>query len=318
MEVTLFPNFLIVGAAKCGTTSLYHHLYLHPDVYMSPIKEPNHFSTDIDPAAFSPEYKLHEQIKRLNVHEYVNGNMEQQHWEAYVHDREDYKKLFRFAKNKKAIGEISNSYLFSSVAAKKIHDEFPEMKIIMVLRNPVDRAYSHYLANVRDGQTTLSFRKELEKDATKKQKGWGKSHVYFESGLYYEQVKRYIDLFPADQRRIFLYDDLKKDTTGLVQQLFLFLGINQQITINEREKHNEAKLPKSKWLIRLLTRLGIKRRLFHLLPQHWQSSVKNSFFSSAPIPKMEINDRKWLLEQYKSDIEKLAVLIGRDLSSWIN
>src|SRR5688572_14646371 len=113
METSLMPapNFLVVGAAKCGSTSLYHYLKQHPEAYMSPLKEPNHFSTDIDPEKFSPEYKLHEKQKNLDVKKYVNSDLLTEEWEAYVHDREDYLKLFRFATGKKAIGEISNAYL---------------------------------------------------------------------------------------------------------------------------------------------------------------------------------------------------------------
>ncbi len=316
MEVTPFPNFLVVGAAKCGTTSLYHYLVRHPQVYMCPIKEPNHFSTDIDPVNFSPEYKQIEKEKRINIKEYVNSDFRVKHWGSYVHDREDYTKLFRFAKDKKAIGEISNSYLFSAVAAKNIHDEFPEMKIVMVLRNPVERVYSHYLANLRDGKTILSFRKELEKDAAKTEKGWAISHTYLEMGLYHDQVQRYLQLFPENQIRIYLYDDLKKDTPGLVRNLFAFLGISTDSNINFSEKHNEAKMPKNRFLVHLLTRIGIKRRLLHLLPEKWQTPVKSAFFSDSPVPKMTAEDRNWLIDFYKEDIAKLSDLIHRDLSSW--
>ena len=98
----ILPNFLVIGAAKCGTTSLYHYLKQHPDVYMSPIKEPNYFCTDIRPVNFSHEYKVHEDEKNLNVHKYVRGDMSELHWEAYVDNETDYKLLFKFAEGKNA------------------------------------------------------------------------------------------------------------------------------------------------------------------------------------------------------------------------
>ena len=178
------PNFLVIGAAKCGTTSLYHYLRQHPDVYMSPIKEPNHFSTDIQPSDFSSEYKLYEKSKNLDIEKFVNGDMKEDQWGAYVHNKEQYLKLFRFAGNKKAIGEISNSYLYSNVAATQIRNEYPDMKIVAILRQPAERAYSHYMANLRDGRTVLPFRQEVEKDDAKIKHGWGISHLYYELGRY--------------------------------------------------------------------------------------------------------------------------------------
>ncbi len=79
-SVTPFPNFLVVGAAKCGSTSLYHYLKQHPQVYMSPLKEPNHFSTDINPASFSEDYILHEKMKNLDIRRYVNSEVLTEEW----------------------------------------------------------------------------------------------------------------------------------------------------------------------------------------------------------------------------------------------
>ncbi|CAN5399610.1 sulfotransferase [soil metagenome] len=315
----LMPNFLIVGAAKCGTTSLYHYLLQHPDVYMSPIKEPNHFSTDILPEKFSPMYLQHEKEKRLNIREYVNGPMlaSRKVWGAYVHDSEDYQKLFKFAAGKKAIGEISNSYLFSNVAADRIRKEFPDMKIVMILRQPAERAYSHYMANLRDGRTVLSFRDELEDDAAKSEKGWGISHVYYELGLYSKQVQRYLNNFPADQVNIFLFDDLKKDTAGVAKNLFNYLNIPDNINLNYTERRNEALMPKNKHLVRWLTKTGIKKRLLHIFPEKRQEAIKGLFFSKKAVPKLSMEDRKWLTEKYRTDILELEKIINRDLSAWL-
>lgn len=313
-----FPDFLVVGAAKCGTTSLYHYLKQHQQVYMSPIKEPNHFSTDIKPAEFSPEYKLHEKVKNLNVSEYVRSDMKKEVWGAYVQDEEEYKMLFRFAGDSKAIGEISNSYLYSDVAAANIFKKYPAMKIIMILRQPAERAWSHYLANVRDGKTTLAFREELRIDASKKEKGWGKSHLYHELGLYSEQVKRYLDLFPAEQLKIYLYDDLRHDREKLVRSLFEFLGITINAPIDFHQRYNEARIPKSPALVHLLTRMGIKRKLLHAFPEKWQGSVKSAFFSSTPAPRLSKQDKQALTHFYKEDIQKLSVLLNRDLSMWLH
>ncbi len=315
---TIRPNFVVAGAAKCGTTSLYHYLKQHPDVYMSPIKETNHFSQDIRPENFSAEYKTYERAKNLDIEQFVNSDMTGDQWGAYILNREHYLKLFRFASGKKAIGEISNSYLYSSVAAQNIRNDFPDMKVVMILRQPAERAYSHYLANLRDGRTTLPFRPEVEHDDAKQHHGWSISHLYFELGCYADQVERFQKLFPASQLRIYLFDDLKNNNRALVKDLFDFLGLRQDVTINFDEKFNEARIPKNPGLIKFITQLGIKRRIFRALPKGWQKGVKDSFFKEGKVPKLSIEDRKWMTGRYVDDIHKLEKLINKDLSHWLS
>ena len=312
-----FPTFLVVGAAKCGSTSLYHYLRQHPEVYMSPLKEPNHFSTDIDPANFSEEYKLHEKSKNLDLQKYLNSNLSTEEWEAYIHDRKDYLKLFRFAKGRKAIGEISNSYLFSKTAAENIHREFPDMKIVMILRQPAERAYSHYLANLRDGKTVLHFREEVEKDDAKPLHGWGISHGYYEFGLYYEQVKRYLEIFPPAQIKIIFSEQLKSDNREVMTDLFRFIGVETVVAINYKEKFNEARVPRNAHLIKFLTDTGLKRKIFRTLPEKIQGRVKASFFSKDPVPVMSTEDRGWMNSRYRADIVKLSQLLQKNLDHWL-
>jgi hypothetical protein len=312
----ILPNFLVIGAAKCGTTSIYHYLRQHPDVYMSPIKEPNHFSTDIDPEDFSPEYKLHERQKNLDVYSYVRGDMKEPQWGAYVSSEVDYKLLFKFAEGKKRIGEISNSYLYSQTAAENIHNKLKDIKLIAILRNPVDRAYSHYQANIRDGRALLPFRQELENDMAKTNKGWGKSHLYIELGLYTEQIKRFKALFNTDQLLILFFDDLKKNTPTVVDAVFKHLHL-RNIPINYEERHNEARAPKNARLIHMLTQTGLKRRVFRMLPAALQSPVKSMFFKQEAPEKMSHEDRAWLTEIFRDEIKSLESEMNRDLSHWL-
>lgn len=311
------PNFLIIGAAKCGTTSLYHYLRQHPEVYMSPIKEPNHFSTDIQPAEFSNEYKLYEKSKQLNVAEYVKGDMSAEQWGAYVHDKDIYNQLFKFASGFKARGEISNSYLYSNVAATNIFRQYPEMKIIAILRQPAERAYSHYLANLRDGRTTLPFREEVLHDDAKAKHGWGISHLYYELGLYSEQIDRFKKLFPADRIKVYLFDDLKKNNKALTQDLFRFLNISEEAPIDYDEKFNEARIPKNAALIKTITQTGLKRKIFRALPDSFKDSVKSFFFKKGPVPKLSSDDRAWMTNRYKQDIIRLQDILQRDLTNWL-
>lgn len=312
-----YPDFLIVGASKCGTTSLYNYLEAHPDIYMSPIKEPNHFCTDINPENFSEEFKRHERQKKLNLESYLAGPMDKKHWGYFVTKKTDYKKLFKNRNLEKAAGEVSNSYLYSTNAANQIRKEIPEARIIIMLRNPADRAYSHYLANLRDGKTCLSFREEIEKDMKKQRKGWGQSYLYLEMGLYYEQVSRYLKIFPTNQVKIYLYEDFKSDTPSLMNDIFKFLQISETSSLTFTEKYNEAKEPVNSRLIYLLSALGIKKVLFNMVPSGLKKKVKSIFFRKQNTKFMSVTDRSYLIEIYREDIIKLSKLIQRDLSSWL-
>ena len=312
----MFPDFFIVGAAKSGTTSLYHYLDRHPEVYMSPIKEPNHFCTDIRVEDFSPEFRRHEKEKNLHLADYLNGDMKQKHWGYFVTDKEDYQKLFKNRTTEKAAGEVSNSYLYSGAAAANIRKEVPEAKIVMMLRDPAERAWSHYLANLRDGKTFLSFREELEKDRAKLHKGWGQSYLYLEMGLYFEQVKRYMDVFPTGQLKIFLYDDFKKNPDKVMQELFSFLGV-RPVAGPFKEKFNEAREPVNSRLLYLLSKSGLKKKVFHTIPLPLQKKVKDLFFRNSPVRQMAKADRQYLKGFYEDDVKKLEKLLGRDLKNWL-
>ena len=193
---TILPTFIVVGANKGGTTSIYHYLKQHKQVYLSPVKEPHFFSKDIDVNLFKREFA---QNKLQDIDKYVNGEMKEEFHAAFIRDVEQYKKLFSKVQDQKAVGELSTSYLFSEVAAKEIKALIPDCKIIICLRNPFDRAYSHYRMNLWTGNSNeFDFYKALVEDYDYKPKVWGNAHLYTEIGLYYQQVKRYLDLFGKD------------------------------------------------------------------------------------------------------------------------
>lgn len=317
MKKEIWPNFLVIGAAKCGTTSLYHYLKSHPEVYMSPIKEPNYFSTDINPENFSQQYKDIERRKRLNLEEYVKGDMKREVWGYFVRARHHYTGLFKNVSNEKAVGEISNSYLFSKEAAVNIKNTLPSVKLIAILRNPVERMYSHYIANLRDGKTYKPFRQEVEEDYHQPVKGWYTTHCYVEMGLYYDQVKRFVDTFPKEQLRIYLYDDLKNNPEALLKDICMYLGINAGFKFNTSMKFNEARVPKNEKLLYMLSTSGLKKNIFRLMPGSVKENLKSLFFKKEKAAPMSAADREWAASFYKDEINRLQQLINRDLSAWM-
>lgn len=284
---------------------------------MSPIKEPNYFSTDIKPENFSKQYKDIERRKRLNLEEYVKGNMKREVWGYFVRERHHYTGLFKNVRNEKAIGEISNSYLFSKEAALNIRKTLPTVKLIAILRNPVERIYSHYLANLRDGKTYKPFRQEVEEDYNQQVKGWYTAHCYVEMGLYHEQVKRFVDIFPKEQIRIYLYDDLKKNPEVFLKDVCIFLGIDANFKFNTAMKFNEARVPKNEKLLYWLSASGLKKNFFRLVPDSLKENFKSLFFKKEKTVPMTAEEKKWAAGFYREDILRLQELINRDLSNWI-
>ncbi len=309
------PDFFVVGAAKSGTTALFHLLRSHPGIYLSPIKEPNYFCTDIRPAGFSPEYQLHESRKRFDLDAYLEGPMDRWIFDYFVTRPEQYAALFRHAGQDTVTGEMSNSYLFSAEAARNISTSVPHARIVIMLRNPVERIFSHYLANLRDGKTRLPFREEVDRDHAKTRKGWWVSHCYYETGLYYEQVRRYLDLFDPRQVMIIRYEDFRDDLHTVLEKLFLFLGVDHDFRPVVRTA-NEAMQPRSPRLNYLITKSGIKQVIFPLVPEHLRQRIKRAFFRSRVTRQLDPDERHRLEEFYAGDIDRLEKLTGLDLSCW--
>ena len=308
------PNFFIVGAAKSGTTSLYEYLKLHPEVYMAPIKETHHFSTDIDNTKFRPNY-----ARSLNkdLSKFLGSDMEEGIFHAFVKDWDDYVQLFKKVENEKAIGEVTNSYLHSTVAAENIRKKFPDAKIIMMLRNPVDRAFSHYLMDLRIGYETEDFMPALKKDMARNPKGWGISNMYIEIGRYYDQVKRFKNVFPENQLRIYLFDDFVENPEATMKDIFRFLSVSEETDIDFGKKYNPSFIPKNKLISRLNTQKRVKDWLKGVLPKSVKSKFKKTFYTDKDLPKMKPEERKFLIEIFREDVTKLSQLLNRDLSSWL-
>ncbi|MFI5134805.1 MAG: sulfotransferase family protein [Chitinophagales bacterium] len=308
------PNFFIVGAAKSGTTSLYEYLKLHPEVYMAPIKETHHFSTDIDNTKFRSNY-----ARSLNkdLSKWLESDLSEGIFHAFVTDWKQYVQLFKNVKDEKAIGEVTNSYLYSKDAAKNIREKFPQAKIIMMLRNPAERAFSHYLMDLRIGYETDDFMTALKKDMARDPKGWGISNMYVEIGQYYGQVKRFMEIFPKEQLRIYLFDDFVKNPEATMKDIFRFLGVSEKTQIDFGKKYNPSFIPKNKIISKLNTQKQVKDWLKSVLPKSVKSNFKKTFYTDKDLPKIKPEERKFLQDIFHDDVMKLSQLLNRDLSKWL-
>ena len=310
------PNFFIVGAAKSGTTSLYAYLNQHPEVYMSPIKEPNYFASDIDPNAIREEVKA--RIKLLNIDEFIKSDMNKTMHRAFINSFDQYIALFRFAKNEKAIGEASASYLFSKTAASNIFQFDTNAKIIMVLRQPVQRAYSHYLMDQRMALTNLCFEDALTEEKKHPVRNWGATSLYLELGLYSEQVKRYLDLFPPNQILVLLNEELRHSTEATMKKVYSFLNVNPNFKVSVEQDFNTAAVPRNPMVRKLITintfRVKIRRALKH---SFLKGIIKSLLFTKPEKGEMLSETKEQLQKYYNDDIKLLEKLIDKDLSTWM-
>jgi hypothetical protein len=306
------PTFLIIGAQKSGTTSLYEYLKEHPQIHMSPIKEPRFF-------AFEGE--------RPNF----RGPGDQELYKDVVSDLQGYRALFQGASKEMALGEASVVYLYLPRTPERIRHYIPDVKLIAVLRNPIERAYSAFLHLTRDRKEPLrDFGPALQAEDERIQNNWGPIWHYKQIGFYYAQMRRYYDTFEREQIRVYLYEDLSNDPKGMLKDIYEFLGVDNKFVPDVRRRHNVSGVPAHKhWyamytflqsqssiksLVRPLLPKGLRRRLFTQVYSRISTSPQNHAVVRPPLP---VEVQQQLTEVYREDILRLQGLIGRDLSNWL-
>ena len=284
-------NFFIVGAPKAGTTSLYHYLNEYSEIEMSSIKEPNFFS---DKAL--QDQKLYYQKKRIKTFE-------------------EYHALFE--KDGTVLrGEASVSYLFYDDVPKSIFKYNSSAKIIIMLRNPIDRAFSHYMMDYKLGLIKDSFDKiiyNLSQD--------DKENLFFqqyiEVGKYAEQIKRYKEVFPKDNIYIVDYDDFKNETSTVVHNITKFLGVVQNPNYDFSKKHNIYRTPRNVIIRNIYSFAIIRQFLSRLLSDKYRHLFKNLLFHSDKKAKISEKTRDYLKQLFAHDIRLLSKLLNKDFTKWI-
>lgn len=304
------PNFLIIGAQKSGTTALYHHLKQHPQVYMPPEKEPHFFALEDE----SIDFQGPRDQEILN--------------HIAVTDLQAYRGLFGGVTDEKAVGEASAVYLYSPKACWRIKHYIPEARLIVILRNPADRAYSSFLHMIRDGREPLDdFEEALGEEEARIQDNWGPIWHYKRAGFYYGQVKRYLETFGREQIKVYLYEDLKNDPGGMLEDVFRFLEVDDTFVPDVSGNYNVAGVPKSKPLHGLHGFLikphPLKSALKPFVPKNLRrravASLVNGIRNRNLIKPLFLPEtRGRLLAEYEEDVLKLGSLIERDLSGWLD
>jgi hypothetical protein len=311
----MLPNFFIAGAPKTGTTSLYHWLSTHPEVYMSPLKEPCYFSFEMRPENFSSQYQAMIREHMENVRRGLDRGLAQNSIEGIVSEWTDYLRLFTGTTREKAIGEASVCYLWSQTAPRAIRECVPHARILLILRDPADRAFSQYLHYRSDGHATLSFRQHIER-CLRIDRQLSAYNPILEFGMYAGQVARYLANFPRDQVRIWLYEETLKDPKMFHREVLEFLGVDPAGGTEIKKRHLEVSLARAPMLTNVLKRARIYDSLRDALPSGLQRFVRPVFCRPRRGMYMSAEDRAFLVDFYRQDVCRLEQLIGRDLSAW--
>jgi hypothetical protein len=311
------PNFFLVGAPKTGTTSLYHYLKQHPEVYLSPVKEPCFFASEMRADNFSREFADSMRVSSRALRRYIDGPMSGPNPGGIVTEWNEYLKLFKNVGAENAIGEASVCYLWSPTAAANIRAQVPQAKIVVILRDPAERAFSQYLQYAVSGLLTRSFREHIELCLRTTASTFGPLRPFLEYGLYYEQVKRYLDAFPHEHVSIYIYEEAWRSPSQLLKDLFGFLGVDSSIEVDTSLRNLPGRAPRVMALHYILRKSGLIPGMKRLLPASFRSHLRATLYKQKPSVQLEEKDRQLTLEYYRADIQKLSSLLDRDLTAWL-
>ena len=300
------PNFLIIGAAKSGTSSLYAYLKQHPQIYLCPTKETNFFAFEGEEINF-PGLRKNESTKSYQA--------------GFKTDLESYQQQFQPKAGETAIGETCPSYLYIPKAAERIKYYIPNVKLIVILRDPIQRAHSNFLHHIRDRvEYYENFVQALEAEEWRIQKGWWWGFHYKKVGLYYEQLKRYFDLFDGNNIRVYLYEDFKINPLLILENIFQFLGVDDTFIPDVSAKYNATAISKNRTLDALIKESSPVKSIYQLLvPNKLRKKLTAQLTNLNPAIKPQISPelRQEMIPLFHENILKLQHLIQKDLSGWL-
>lgn len=282
-----WPNFFVVGAPKAGTTFLFELLKGHPDVFVPRVKEPHFFST----------------------------------YPAITFD--EYRGLYARAQGFPIIADFSPFYLSDPSAHQRIREVSPDARIIILLRDPVARAHSHYLMYRRTGtEPEASFLKALQRYFESPGRGdescrdWKSSREYVEAGMYCDQLSRYLEAFGQRQVQVLLLDDLTSRPRETILQVAQHLGIASDPLLAKDFSggRNSFRTPRFYGLYRLLKESRLKMKVMDYLPGGLQRWLRESpVLYGGSKPSLDPEARRYLQEIYDPNIRQLEQILGRSI-----
>jgi len=274
-------DFIGLGAQKAGTSWIYACLYEHPELCL-PFKEIHFFSRD--------------RYKKKGIG-----------W---------YEEQFSSCQNDLLRGEFSTSYLYSTEAVERIRKDFPDAKLIVSLRNPVTRAFSHYRNAIKAGEI---FKDESFEEMCKKDKS------VVGQGMYADQLQRYFDIFPRENILVLIYEDAKRDPKVFIQSIYRFLGVDASFVPTMLHRQiNTSRTPKAVWvdksmvaIARCMRKVGLQKVVWGVKKRGLADGIRKKNTEQSPAQKMGGEIEKKLKDVFREDVRTLGSLLERDLiSEW--
>lgn len=277
---TQWPNLFVVGVVRGGTTTLWGYLDQHPEIFMSPVKEP-HFFTKAG-STLAPRYATSE---------------------AYLG-------LFSGARER-VRGEASASYFTDGDSPVAIKRMSPDTKILVILRDPAERAHSHYWHAVSNGLETRTFPEAVQDElAGVRLDG---VETYVGRGLYSEPLRRYLDHF-GDNVHVLFLEELSREPAATMREVFAFLGVDPGAADDlVVERRNEFRLPRGRFASRILRSARFRGVAARLVPRRLRPSVEGALFARGARPAMSAESRALLADVYAPDEDALESILGRSL-----
>lgn len=292
------PNFVIAGATRSGTTSLYHYLKQHPQIGFPDLKEPRYFSS------------IHLKLPQAGPGDNTVD-------EKLITDIRSYEKLYKNLSNYKRIGDASSEYLYHyEVTADEILKILGDIPVLIILRNPIERAYSAYSNHVRDGREKEAFEKALRLENDRINSNWDMMWAYKGVGLYYKQVKRYLDVF--SNVHIIIFEEFIEKTDEMLKEVFRFLGLEENISVDTSTNYSHSGNPKNKIVGWFTSRNNkyvypVRKAIINTVPRSLLERVAKKMYNKSEIKE---ETRMYLRGFYREDIRQLEKLISKDLSHW--
>jgi hypothetical protein len=287
------PDFLVIGAYKSGTTTLHHTLRAHPELFVPERKEPNFF-------AFADEHPGRRPIPH-----------------DAVRDLGTYLALFADARPGQVRGEVSPEYLANDAACANISRHVPDVKLVAILRDPAERAYSDFLMYARDGlEPHTDFGRALDEQAARARRG-SPTGFYVQTGFYGAQLAPYFARFRPDRVHVVIFEQMVRDRPTTLAQLFAFLGVDPGFVPPDDRAYNVSGVPAdaaTRGVMRLRRRAAPLLR--PLVPARAKHAVDRRLQRRLVRPQMPERERDRLVEVYRDDIEQLEGLLGRSVPEW--
>ena len=281
------PNFFIVGGAKCGTTNISYYLNSHPKIFFSELNEPYYFCKWDVPEDYSRNSMI------TNIKKYLD--------------------LFKNVKDETVVGEASSPYLSCPHAASEIKKAFPNSKILISIRNPIERAHSAYFSYQFMKPNEQNFFQMIKAHEELINKKIFYIDSILESGFYTKSINRFQEIFGEKNVKIIIFEDYIKNTTENLNSILNFLGIQDKIEFEEQSK-GSYRVPKNLLSKTLLNNKKFRKISTILIPTVMRQKLGDKYFlKQEKKPQMLENERNYLKELYKNEVTDLEKFLGKKL-----